>query len=339
MFEHNQDGLNPLPDSDAAVPVAAEVVVEELPVPMEQPVLEELEKIRNPKGSLVQTLVVLALSVAAFIGMGMRDHPLAFTAMLVGVLFFHELGHYLGMRIFGYRNVRMFFIPLFGAAVSGQKTSAESYQEAIVTLLGPLPGLCLAPVLLGVAFLPGIDRQQRLLLVQVALLMGFINGFNLLPIYPLDGGRLLNQLLFSRNRYLEGVFQALAALALIAFGATHSGIFWIFLGGWLLVGINPSVQVSAIAREISGLLGQQMPQVNEPIPLPIFRAILLAVQVRLPGAKTAKAMAGCVFRVWDKMHVQPPGVLATVGLLMTYLLGVALTIPWVVPFLFQVWKR
>ena len=158
-----------------------------------------------------------------FVGLGMRDQPIVFTVMLVGVLFFHELGHYVGMRIFGYRNVRMFFIPLFGAAVSGQKTSAKSYQEAIVTLLGPLPGLCLAVVLFGMAFIPGFPREYRLILVQASLLMAFLNGFNLLPIFPLDGGRLLNQILFSRNRYLEGVFQVLASLALIAFGATGGG--------------------------------------------------------------------------------------------------------------------
>jgi hypothetical protein len=41
--------------------------------------------------------------------------------ILVGVLLFHELGHYAGMRLFGYRDVRMFFIPFFGAAVSGKR--------------------------------------------------------------------------------------------------------------------------------------------------------------------------------------------------------------------------
>ncbi len=44
-----------------------------------------------------------------FIVLGMRNNPVAFTVTLVGVLLFHELGHYAGMRIFGYRNVRMFF--------------------------------------------------------------------------------------------------------------------------------------------------------------------------------------------------------------------------------------
>ena len=333
MQEHAQDGLGPLPDDDGAVSAEEQIVSAEPLDPFEESVLGELEKIRNPKGNWVQTLVILAISLMLFIGLGVRDHPIAFTAMLVGVLFFHELGHYVGMRIFGYRNVRMFFIPLFGAAVSGQKTSAKSYQEAIVTLLGPLPGLCLAVVLLGVALLPGFGREYRLVLVQVSLLLGFINGFNLLPIFPLDGGRLLNQILFSRNRYLEGVFQVLAALALIAFGATGGGMFLFVLGVWLLASINPTFQTNTIARRIGSLLGDQMPPGNEPIPLPLFRAIVGEVQSRLPGAKTAKGIAGFVFRIWEKMHVRPPGTVATVALLLVYLLAATLTVPWLIPFL------
>jgi Zn-dependent protease len=356
MPEQDQDRFLPLPSeaermadaarlgaegaalADGAEPLVAVIVVDPS-VPMEDAVLYELESIRNPKRNWTQAIILLVISVVAFTGMHMGRQPLIFTAMLVGVLFLHELGHYLGMVMFGYRNVRMFFIPFFGAAVSGHKTSAKGYQEAIVTLLGPLPGLCLAPILFGVAFLPNVDWQQRQLLVQAAALMGFLNGFNLLPIYPLDGGRLLNQLLFAHNRYLEGVFQVLAAAALIGLGAMHGGFFYFFLGGWLLIGVNPSFQVNTIAPHIAGLLGEHLPDINEEIPLPIFRAILLAVQARLPGAKTAKSMAVFVFRVWEKMHIQPPGTVATAALLMAYLLGVGLSLPWVAPFVLRMLHR
>jgi len=124
MQEPIQDVSIPPPDGDAAGSVAAEIAADAPVIPYEHAVLKELEKIRNPTGNWAQTIFVLVISVAVFVGLGMREHPFAFTAMLVGVLFFHELGHYVGMRIFGYRNVRMFFIPLFGAAVSGQKTTA-----------------------------------------------------------------------------------------------------------------------------------------------------------------------------------------------------------------------
>ncbi len=153
------------PGQEACAPAAVAVEqapgVPSPPNPFEQSVLEELEKIRNPKGNWAQTVMILAVSLLLFVGLGMRNDPIAFIATLVGVLFFHELGHYVGMRMFGYRNVRMFFIPLFGAAVSGQKTNAKSYQEAIVSLLGPVPGLCLAIVLLVAAWSPSSVASCR----------------------------------------------------------------------------------------------------------------------------------------------------------------------------------
>jgi Zn-dependent protease len=300
--------------------------------PSEASVLGELEKIPNPRGNWVQTLVILAVSLLLFVGLGMRNNPVAFTVMLVGVLFFHELGHYVGMRIFGYRNVRMFFIPLFGAAVSGQKTTVKSYQEAIVTLLGPLPGLCLAVVLFGAACVPGLTREHRLPLIQASLLLGLINGFNLLPVFPLDGGRLLNQVLFSRNRYLEGVFQLLAATAMIAYGATRDARFFLFLGVWLLLIVRPTFKANTIAQRVGRQLGEQMPPMDGPIPRPVFREIVEQVQSRFPGVKTGKGVAGVVFRVWEKMHVRPPSAAATLALLLLYLLAGTLTAPWILLF-------
>ena len=218
------------------------------PVVDEELILAHLEKIRNPRGSWLQTLAILVISLLLFLGLGMRNNPIAFTVMLIGVLFFHELGHYLGMRIFGYRNVRMFFIPLFGAAVSGQKTEAKSYQEAIVTLLGPLPGLCLGVVLIGATIVPGIGQTYRQYLVQLATLLVLLNGFNLLPIFPFDGGRLLNQILFSRNRFLESFFLILAIIGLVVLCVLMNAKIFLILGFMLLVSIAPTFKTNTIAK-------------------------------------------------------------------------------------------
>ena len=338
MQDWEQNESIPPPDGSAIEPLKAEIINDSPAVPMEESVLAELEKIRRPRGNWGQAIAILVISLAAFVGLGMKDHPVAFTATLIGVLFFHELGHYVGMRIFGYRNVRMFFIPLFGAAVSGQKTTAKSYQEAIVTLLGPLPGLCLAPVLLISSILPGLKPEQRSLLAHASLFLSFFNGFNLLPFVPFDGGRLLSRLLFSRNRYLEAVFQFLAGMALIVLGITGSGMILCFCGGIVLLSISAIFHTNAVARQIRDLLGDQMPQVEEPLPLPVFRAILLAVQARLPRVKAARTLAGFVFRVWEKMHDQPPGAPATVVLLLVYLIAVGISVPWVVPFFLHAGK-
>src|SRR4051812_15229775 len=76
-------------------------------------------------GGGVGGLMVLVVSILVFIGVGLPGSASSpgdkgsrsweALALLVPILLFHELGHYLAMRIFGYRNVRMFFIPLLGA--------------------------------------------------------------------------------------------------------------------------------------------------------------------------------------------------------------------------------
>ena len=76
----------------------------------------------------------------------------------------------------------MFFIPFFGAAVSGRKTGVEGYKEAIVVLLGPVPGLFISLLLILTYATTQID-----VLRQLAIWFAVINAFNLLPIPPLDG--------------------------------------------------------------------------------------------------------------------------------------------------------
>ena len=62
---------------------------------------------------------------------------------LLAVIGFHEAGHYVGMVLFGYHDLKMFFIPGLGGAVQGEKKGVPAWQEAIMLLLGPVPGLVL----------------------------------------------------------------------------------------------------------------------------------------------------------------------------------------------------
>jgi Zn-dependent protease len=130
--------------------------------------------------------------------------------VLLGVLFLHESGHYLGMRLFGYRDVRMFFIPLFGAAVSGKRGAVAAWKEGVVLLLGPVPGIAVAYALAA------NHASDAPIMRQVAISLVTINAFNLLPLAGLDGARLWQHVLFSRRRWLEIGFQLCAGLALAA---------------------------------------------------------------------------------------------------------------------------
>lgn len=120
---------------------------------------------------------------------------------LVIVIIIHESGHFLAMKKFGYRDLKMFFIPFFGAFVSGQSGFASPLQRAIMILAGPLPGILIGLLLFAVSIFTGIE-----MLIQPALLFMLLNAINLLPVSPLDGGQFLQVLYPSSNKLLQTVF-------------------------------------------------------------------------------------------------------------------------------------
>src|SRR5262249_941818 len=155
-------------------------------------------------------LAVLGISLLLYMGAARAQGAWDGISIFIAVLAFHELGHYLAMRCFGYRNLRMFFIPFFGAAVSGRHYNIAGWKKAVVALAGPVPGILLA-LPLGVAGLILHDAK----VVEVALFMLILNGFNLLPFLPLDGGWVVHAVLFVRHPALDGMFRLVAALCLL----------------------------------------------------------------------------------------------------------------------------
>jgi Zn-dependent protease len=122
----------------------------------------------------------------------------------------HELGHVFAMRLSGYKNVRMLFIPLFGGLATGEPRELDATKNALVALAGPLFGLITAALAGGLAFYFAPSPW----LVQFAWVSLVLNGFNLIPFVPLDGGQIANETLFSRYPLLELIFRLLAICGL-----------------------------------------------------------------------------------------------------------------------------
>jgi hypothetical protein len=143
--------------------------------------IQEIARLQSGKTSGGAALATLLVTIALFVGLGAASWSLEWTLLLLPILFFHEAGHFAAMRIFRYRNVRMFFLPLFGAAVVGRSHGAAGWKRALVAMAGPLPGIAVG-LGLGAAALalegPGLARA--------GLMMLALNGFNLLPFLPLD---------------------------------------------------------------------------------------------------------------------------------------------------------
>nr|MBA3936373.1 site-2 protease family protein [Planctomycetota bacterium] len=217
---------------------------------------EEMVERRVPAGSW---LWMFLLTMLAFIATA----PLAIGSnipvpLILAILLFHEFGHFLAMRACGYRDTRIFFLPLFGAAASGRKKDATIPQQVLVSLMGPLPG-----IVLGLALLAAVHADRGSPLFQAGLMLVAINLFNLLPVLPLDGGQILCRVLFARRPWLDLVFRALAAVAMVALGIATSPIL-IYLGIFLAIGLVHHRQIarlrSRIMRDpaIAGLAGEPL---------------------------------------------------------------------------------
>jgi Zn-dependent protease len=132
------------------------------------------------KAKFLTTSASMLVSVAAYaLIWGWK-----FAAGFVGLLFIHEMGHYIQLRREGVKPSGMVFIPFLGAAVGARSLGGSALAEARVGLAGPILGslACLIPA--GLWLATGEEFWQAL-----AFTGFFLNLFNLVPVVPFDGGR------------------------------------------------------------------------------------------------------------------------------------------------------
>lgn len=214
-------------------------------VALEQQLNEKpIEKTREQK---IQTFLISGLGFVLVFGL--LGIPWATLPLLVLVLVVHELGHYFAMRYFNYEDTSIFFIPFFGAAAKGEKEQVTPFEEYIVFLAGPLPG-----IIIGVGlfiYLGGSSKlEESSWLQHYALFSIVLNYLNLLPIYPLDGGKIVQSLLFTRYPKAQFYFFLLSfvviVLAAIILRSPLMGLF----GAFLFFAINHNYKTSLLMQEI-----------------------------------------------------------------------------------------
>jgi len=147
------------------------------------------------------------------------ESPLVF-AILFGCVLLHELGHSLVALAFGIRVVDITLWPLGGMARMSQIPESTRI-EALIAIAGPAVNFLLALVGLlaaGSWRYPPQDAFQWFSLVNLSM-----GVFNLLPAFPMDGGRILRALLGWRGGWLRATERAVwigrwFALSLCFFG-------------------------------------------------------------------------------------------------------------------------
>jgi Zn-dependent protease len=182
-------------------------------VPVEEQERHYLMAARIQELTRGRTWRIFGLSAVAFAASMLLWTSWSWIAWLVPVLLFHELGHWAAMRLFGHRDAWIAFIPFFGAATISGKRFDKVSHEIIVLLAGPVPGIVLG---FALVFLSVLTRVHRPFFVQLAALLVGINVLNLLPLHPLDGGRIVHALVTAGRPRVSLVFKALAAVTFVA---------------------------------------------------------------------------------------------------------------------------
>jgi Zn-dependent protease len=104
-------------------------------------------------------------------------------------IYVHEMGHVIALRRLGIPASAPMFIPFVGAFVRLHKGPETPHDDAVVGLAGPIYGMAAAAVCYGLYLLTGVS-----LLGALARSGAWINLFNLIPLWQLDGGRAFNAL-------------------------------------------------------------------------------------------------------------------------------------------------
>lgn len=283
-----------------------------------QSILTEIENIKNYKSSNIGSIAILIISILLFFSMGYAKHPLNGTIIVIIVLLLHELGHLLGMMIFKYKNITMFFIPFFGAAVSGLKLNKDGFNKAIISLLGPMPGILIA--IACMFFFKNNDNLN-----QVAASLVFINGFNLLPIYPLDGGRIID-IIFQRSMVAQLLFRIVTSLALIYLAVFSHTLLLAFVGIIIIVSIPDNYRTNKAVKALKDDIPAAVSIDNEDKVLQDNIGIIYAtVRAIFPKVK-GKQYANIILTVWDKLTFKAPNFIKSLIIIVIYGLSIAMLV-------------
>lgn len=145
-----------------------------------------------------------------------------FAVLLIGALMFHEYGHVWAMKRCGVPTSGIYLIPFVGGAAVASDEMPSRNADVFISLMGPVFGFALALTTMLVYVWTGWT-----VLAAATVWMVLVNLFNLIPVYPLDGGRVLKCVAYSVPQLL----------GIGCMGASVLAAFWLFFvtGSFLIL--------------------------------------------------------------------------------------------------------
>jgi Zn-dependent protease len=219
-------------------------------------------------------------SIAAVVG------GVGFILALFASVVLHEYGHALTARRYGVKTRDITLYPIGGVA-SLERIPEEPRQELWVALAGPAVNVIIAIFLFTwLAFTSGLEPLTSLsmtsgsFLERLALTNLFLVGFNLLPAFPMDGGRVLRSLLAMRLEYTQATQIAASIGQGMAFIFGFVGLFrnpfLLFIAFFVWIGAQNEAQSVRLRSALHGI--------------PVSRAMLTDFSILAPTDRLARVV-------------------------------------------------
>ena len=205
---------------------------------------------------------------------------------------FHELAHSVVAQHYKIQVVSITLFIFGGVARIGREPS-KAIQEFNIAVAGPLASFFLYGVFYGLTRIFPYSEMLGALAAWLAFINVRLASFNLIPGFPLDGGRIFRAIVWGstknyvRATRIAGTSGKLVAYGIILYGAWHAmrgewsaGLWLVFIGWFLLNAAQESVAQVAIRETLAGLsaadvMSHEVPAVEGHITLEEYGAEVL----------------------------------------------------------------
>jgi len=156
--------------------------------------------------------------------------PWAVLLLVLGlavVVLAHELGHSLVARRFGIRVSRITLSPIGGVAWM-EEIPEDGRIEGLVAIAGPATNFAIAAITAPLCLIPWALQPVIVWFLGINLALGI---FNLVPAFPMDGGRILRAFLARKGDYLRATEQAVGVAKYLALAM---GVLGLVYGYWMV---------------------------------------------------------------------------------------------------------
>ena len=188
---------------------------------------------------------------------------LAFILAIFGCVVLHEFGHALTAKRYGVKTRDIILLPIGGVARL-ERIPDEPKQELVIAAAGPAVNVVIAMVIAGWLQLTGgwapVEELavsggaflERMLVVNIFLVV-----FNLIPAFPMDGGRMLRALLALKMEYVKATQIAASVGQMLAYGFGFLGLFTnpflVFIALFVWIGAAQEASMVQMKSALGGI--------------------------------------------------------------------------------------